>query len=418
MVKNADKTIKETLQQLSKHPKTILAITILSVIAGYFHLLHNSVIQICIIILVLGVLLYERTNNYLYLFLFVLVYAVNEILYVLIGFDIFPSHHRTELCYSSALITRPFNNEQFSKMHPNLTEGLYPGCKYIDPDKAEINRFNKFMELSNIESGDSVLDAGCGHGDLVEYMRSQGVNAHGITITYDQYQDNVKRFGNNYTHGDYTHLHDHLIGKFDHIILPGSLEHPFGGCVLTMETVRNKSEKMTEMFEMFKKYYKPDSNKKNLLTTCIHTHELDHPLWNLKNKAVAYCTERMFGGCYPTYGRYSVAESMRQAGYDVKVEEDYTKAYYLSSYYSIEHFGNPADLGYGPLFLSWLCPIIAHGWIYWNYGMWMWMWSGKLHKRRAENEGICNTNKTCDLFYEEDFNKRPCSLLYTVSSCK
>ena len=50
--------------------------------------------------------------------------------------------------------------------------------------------------------------------------------------------------------------------------------------------------------------------------------------------------------------------------------------------------------------------------------MWMWMWSGQLHKRRAENEGICDTNKTCDLFYEEDFDKRPCSLLYTVSSCK
>ena len=49
--------------------------------------------------------------------------------------------------------------------------------------------------------------------------------------------------------------------------------------------------------------------------------------------------------------------------------------------------------------------------------MWMWMWSGSTHKRRNENEDIFDPKKYCDLFYEEDKKKRPCSLLYTVSSC-
>ena len=73
MIKAPDKIVKESLDAVSKHPKTILAITLLCLLAGYFHLLHNSVIQICIIILALGVFLYERTKNYMYLFLFVLV---------------------------------------------------------------------------------------------------------------------------------------------------------------------------------------------------------------------------------------------------------------------------------------------------------------------------------------------------------
>ena len=47
----------------------------------------------------------------------------------------------------------------------------------------------------------------------------------------------------------------------------------------------------------------------------------------------------MFGGCYMDF------LSMRKAEYN-------TKAYYLSSYYSLNHFGNPVDLDYSPLILS------------------------------------------------------------------
>ena len=103
--------------------------------------------------------------------------------------------------------------------------------------------------------------------------------------------------------------------------------------------------------------------------------------------------------------------------YQTKLEEDFTKAYYLSSYYSLKHFGNPSDFGYSVLVMSFIYPFIIHAWFYWKYGMWMSMWSGSTHKRRNENQDICDPNKGCDLFYEEDINKRPCSLFYTVSSC-
>tara|TARA_Y100000591_G_C21808501_1_gene686424 strand:+ start:441 stop:1685 length:1245 start_codon:yes stop_codon:yes gene_type:complete len=412
-----NKVYNKTVKHIYKHPKTIFGFTLLCLFVGYFHLLHNSVMQICILLTTIGLFLYERTNNYLYFFLLLFIFILNEFLYVTIGFDLFSSHARTELLYSASYITDLFNIKEQKKVHSNLTEGLYPNCQITDIDQAEINRFNKFMELSNIEPGDSVLDAGCGNGNLVEYMRSKGVYAHGITITKYQYERNVNLYGNHYTHGDYTKLHTHLINNFDHIVLPGSLEHPFGGCVFKKNTVKNKSEKMTKMFVMFKQYYKKDSKKKNLLTTCIHTHGLEHPIWNLKNKAISYCTERMFGGCYPTYGKHSVNSAMTNAGYNVIMEEDFTKAYYLSSYYSLEHFGNPSDIGYSVLAMSLIYPFVIHSWFYWKYGMWMWMWSGSTHKRRNENEDICDPNKSCDLFYEEDLNKRPCSLLYTVSSC-
>lgn len=39
----------------------------------------------------------------------------------------------------------------------------------------------------------------------------------------------------------------------------------------------------------------------------------------------------------------------------------------------------------------------------------------KQYNKTVKN--ICDPKKSCDLFYEEDKKKRPCSLLYTVSSC-
>ena len=89
MVKKSNKTINKLFEFIYKYPITILVFSILYLFIGYLKLLHNSVMQICIFIITLGIFLYERTNNFLYLFLFVLIYVFNEILYVLFGFDIF-----------------------------------------------------------------------------------------------------------------------------------------------------------------------------------------------------------------------------------------------------------------------------------------------------------------------------------------
>ena len=49
--------------------------------------------------------------------------------------------------------------------------------------------------------------------------------------------------------------------------------------------------------------------------------------------------------------------------------------------------------------------------------MWMWMWSGHLRIRRDENEKICDPNKSCDLFFENDFNSVLARIIYSFFMC-
>jgi len=415
---NRKKLIKNASQFIKNHPATLLAFFILCFCARCISLLHNRVIYLNIIFICLGIFLYEKTKKIIFLFLFIGIFIANEILYLLFNIDLYPSGDRTELCYSGNHSKKFFKNKQYEIMHNNLTEGIYPDGRCVSSDQAEINRFDLFIKLLNIKPGDRVLDAGCGHGNLTEYLREKNIDAYGITLTHKQYSDNIKKYGNHYFFGDYTHFHKELANKFDHIILPGSLEHPFGGNCFKESTAKNKSKKMTEMFEMFKRYFKPDSNAKNILITCIHSHSADNKLFkSMRNKIIIYCTERMFGGCYPTFGQYSVAQSLKNANYNVTEELDKTYDYYFSSYCDIKHFGNPFE--FAMLLVGFpINQFIIHTYLYWKYGMWMWMWSNRLHKRRDSNEVVCEPSKSCDLYYEKDFNKRPCSLLYTVATCK
>ena len=43
----------------------------------------------------------------------------------------------------------------------------------------------------------------------------------------------------------------------------------------------------------------------------------------------------------------------------------------------------------------------------------MWQFDGKNHKRRITDE--CDPQNGCDLTFEEDINKRPTTLFYTIA---
>jgi len=419
MVKTTKGFLKIIQMFLKKHPLSIIFMVSFILILSYLDLLHNQIIYINLSILFIGIFAYEQTKKLRYLFLFVFVYLINEILYLLFNLDLYSAGSKTEMIYGgSEALNRKLNFGIWENASTNLTEGVFPNGKCIESDKAEQNRFDLFIQLCNIKQGEAVLDAGCGHGGLVAYLRKKGFDAYGITITKEQYKDNKQRIGDYFYFGDYTKFQPYLVNRFDHIILPGSLEHPFGGNPLHNSTYKNKYEKMSEMFSMFKKYYKKDSKSKNLLTTCIHMHPPKSKLMNtLKNKTMSYCTERHFGGCYPTYGKYSVASSMKNAGFALTDEIDKTYDYYLASHCDINHFGNPYNVS--PLLLLFF-PINQFAiptYFYSRYGIWMWMWSNRFHYRRNEDEIECDVNKSCDLYYEKDFKKRPCTLYYTISKC-
>ena len=413
---------KTTNKIIKKYKLTLFFIIFLILLAKFFNLLHNKVIILNIILIILSIFLFEKTKIVGFLFLFLIFFLINELLFLLFNIDFYNSHDRTELFYSgpsigeNPLLKFFFTNESLNNIDTNFTEGIFLDNKYYSLKDSEKKRFDMFINILNIKPNDYVLDGGCGNGNLVEYLRSKNINAYGITITKFQYDSNINKYGNHYYFGDYTKFNKKLLNKFDHIILPGSLEHPFGGNMLNNNTSKNKSKKMENMFCMFSKYFKKNSNQNKILITCIHSHSPSNKLFStLKNKFILYCTERMFGGCYPTYGEYSVASSLKKANYKILMEQDRTYDYYLSSYYNKKHFGNPMNIPLTNLIFFPVNQFILHNIIYWKNGLWMWMWSNKLHYERDIHEKICDPNKSCDLYFEKDFNKRPCSLLYTIA---
>ena len=160
------------------------------------NLVQNQVIQIQFTLIVIGIILYIITKQTIFLFLFVIVFIINEILFNITGLDIYSSAARTELLYSANSVSEIFAGRRYdegNKMNnSNLTEGIYYGNTCISSKKAEKQRFEEFIELLHLKPGDVVLDAGCGLGGLVAYLRQKGIDAYGMTITKSQYNANTE----------------------------------------------------------------------------------------------------------------------------------------------------------------------------------------------------------------------------------
>ena len=360
--------------------------------------MFNKIIIINLLLLFYGFFLYKKHNNIKYLFLNHYIFFINEILNYYLGFDIYDSHSRTALVYDVSILNFILSDD-IKNISYNLTEGIFKSNECISPAEAEENRFYEFMKLCKLNKGDSVLDAGCGFGGLVKFLRKHGINAYGITISKQQYDDNKKNIGDYFFCGDYTEKHTYLLNKFDVIILPGSLEHPFGGRASLESSYINKYNKMTEMFSLFKLYFKKDSHLKLILTTCIHMN------LKFKDDIRFFILERGFGGLYPPMNEYSVGAAKEAAGYNIISEQDYSWEYYYTSVCDSNHFGNPKDFGLlQTLAIFPIYPHIMYFYYHHTYGLWMWQWSNKDH-----------TKTNLNYYFEKDIEKRPCTLLYTLA---
>lgn len=327
------------------------------------------------------------------------VFIINEIFFYFVGIDyLYRGGDRTELVYSIGSIPE-FLTPEINNVTSNLTEGYFPDKIKVSPEQAEKNRFDEFIRLLDIKPGDSILDAGCGHGGLVMYLRSKGFDAYGITITKTQYNENIENHGPYFFYGDYTEFHPELQNKFDHIILPGSLEHPFDGNCQMESSYQNKYEGMKKMFNFMKKYFKDKSEQKKILSTCIHQN------LKYKNSFALYCLSRECGGLYPPIDRLSVADSLQAVGYDVLLNKDYSWHYYFTTVCDPNHFGNPMALGLPfYLFTFWFYPITLYSKYAVECGSWMYMWDGKNHY--PDNHQYS---------FIDNINERPCTLFYTVA---
>lgn len=330
-------------------------------------------------------------------------FVVNEIIFFFTGYELFyDCYSRTELAYSLGAIDCLLPNDM-RNVHPNMTEGYFPTGKPLPPEESETNRFDLFIQLLGIQPGDHVLDCGCGHGGLVAYMRTKGIDAEGMTLCRTQYENNTSRIGPFFHLGNYTEHQKSLEHRFDFIILPGSLEHTFGGNVRHDAAYKRKHEQLKKMFSMMKDYFKAGSPHKKVLTTSLHIND------RFKKKWETYVLERTFGGLYPSTEHDTIADSLQDAGYRVMMNEDYTWHYYYAAVCDPDHFGNPLDLGVMfTFFVSLLYPPILYAYVYNKLGLWAWQFDAKHHTRRT-------LHAEHDLTFEEDCTKRPTTLFYTMA---
>lgn len=362
-------------------------------------LMKNKIILVNMIVLVVSLML---TRSALSVFSVYCIFLLNELCFLCFGFDLlYDCYSRTELAYSLGSISYVLPSDM-RKVHPNMTEGNFPTKTFLPPDVSEKNRFDHFIELLQIKSSDRVLDCGCGHGGLVAYLREKGIAAEGITICNTQYENNMKRIGPFFHLGNYTEPQHQLRNKFDFIILPGSLEHTFGGNVRKDAAYKKKHEQLVKMFSMMKDYFRTDSQHKKMLTTALHINDRFQKNWE------PFVLERTFGGLYPKVKQFPLKDSMTQGGYEILKNEDYTWHYYFAAVCDIDHFGNPLDIGvFFTLIVSLLYPPIFYAYVYNKLGLWAWQFDGKHHRRRK-------TLEDHDLTFEPEVDKRPTTLFYTI----
>jgi cyclopropane fatty-acyl-phospholipid synthase-like methyltransferase len=361
-------------------------------------IIQNKIIIINIFLWIIGIYLAVYTKKIAWVFLLYYVFILNEIIYYITGWEIYHSHWRTELFYSSDAISE-IRGKQLDTLDLNFTEGYFPDDKCISSSESEKNRFDHFIEILGLRPGDVVLDAGCGWGGMVAYFREKGIEAYGITITKVQYETNVKTHGPFFKYGDYTEFNPEFVGKFDVIIFPGSLEHVYGGNIRLMSSYQYKYDKMIELFTMIKQYFKPDSTSKKLFSSNLHMNLKFKDHWQ------SYVIERSYGGIYLPTEKYSLVDVLKNSGYKVTMNKDYTWHYYRATECDNTHFGVPTDIGTFLTALVFLIyPHILYINMYARYGYWMWMWDGNNHY-------IDNHNYT----FQPDMNKRPTTLFYTIA---
>jgi cyclopropane-fatty-acyl-phospholipid synthase len=105
----------------------------------------------------------------------------------------------------------------------------FSGAKYdgdfsMSLDEAQRRKHEYVAERLGIESGDRILDLGCGWGALLNYMRERGAEGVGVTLSTAQLEACRK-------HGLDVHLQDarevtrDTFGEFDAVMSLGAWEH-------------------------------------------------------------------------------------------------------------------------------------------------------------------------------------------------
>lgn len=330
----------------------------------------NKGILLYLCLWILAFVLYFVTKNVYLLWIPYIFFIINELIYILFGWDILSSNERTALFYDlSSWYTH------YAGIDHNYSEGYYPNNDFsITSREAEHNKFALFLKLLGAKSGDKILNMGSGTCSFEKYCKERGIEMVATSLSSEQI-DYCKQHGIESYHQDYTVFNPNFVNRFDYVTMIGSTEHMYTGGISKMSSYEKKHEEMTEFFKLITKYLKPNGR---ILYSGLHIHP------DYINSFGAYIMERTYGST-PNLNtnELNAASSAKHAGYEVIYQEDATKHYYMATVLDDNHFGTPNTpwslASIGLFILGFIYPPAWHILIYGIFGYWMWMFDGRVH---------------------------------------
>jgi cyclopropane fatty-acyl-phospholipid synthase-like methyltransferase len=356
----------------------------------------NKLYILAALIWILTIFKYSTTGNKKWFLLPVILLVINELFYIILGLEITPAENRTALFYDISMI--PTRNGTSM----NYSEGYWPDSNYnISPQTAEFNKYDKIIELLGAKQGDLILDMGCGTCSMAEYFKTKGITVEGLTLSDEQVkmckEKNITAYNKSYRT-----YHPELNSKYDHIVMMGSSEHIYDGPPHFNNTYIKHNNTFDKILSYCYKYLKQNGN---IFYSGLHLNE------KYKNTFGMYVLERMYGATlFLNKPGYDIKSSAQRTGYNIKLYEDHTHDYYMATITDKHHFGNTMPLisksnGF-LLFGSVVYPPIIFMWLYYTFGIWMWMFDGNYHTRLIQDSDPKYSFK--------DIDNRPCTLWWGV----
>ncbi len=388
----------------------ILHIIIICNIGSVILTNKNTILQLFIWLFTL--FLYYKTDHIAILLIPIVLFVINELLFINYDIDMYNNYDRTKMFYDITTNHFIYNNNGSQ----NLTEGIYLYDLYdnnsrmtledsmkLTDKQANNNSYDKFMiylgldklekdELSKI----SILDMGCGNGDFLLYCNQKGIHCEGLTISTEQV-DFIEKNGLIAHEGKYFDKHEKFVNKYDIITFFGSLEHMTSGFPGSKVGIDRENKVRKQILNHCKSYFKEDSKYKYIYGTTLH---LNPKYCNTIN---SYIIERAYGGWYHLDSdNQRLFEKAQEDDYTLIKNDDMSWHYYMASISDEDHFGNPDKIKFphiaSILFGLLINPFMLFMSLYTITGQWMWQFDGKSHTAYEDKKYMK---------FEEDINVRP-----------
>jgi SAM-dependent methyltransferase len=308
---------------------------------------------------------------------------------------VFPSGDITENFYDLSILPT-----RYGSVDHNYSEGYYRpataspwgdadpanivGDDYtISPSQAERNKFDVILKSLGAAPGDTILDCGCGTCSFGEYCRTRGIHVIGLTLSNEQvklcHTKGVEAY-----HFDHEVYHPELMGRVDHVLVLGSSEHIDTGPHRDIMSYARKCRAMTDMLVCVSRYFSHTGREHRLFYSGLHLNPAYCDAWEL------VVLERAYGGTLMlNTPACDIQRAAEDASFTTVYRRDSTREYFLATALNENHFGNPSSPASAAMIallaIGLVYPYALYMWVYYIFGLWMWMFDGRLHLHGADD---------------------------------